>query len=360
MKRLFTILGLMAALTLSAQAPQGQNANQGQQPRPRFERPAKGTLYDYPNAHDPVVAECDGRYYVFTTGMGCMSSDDMKTWRLEDPVHTDAPEWAQKKGWRGTPWAPDIQYHNGLWYMYYSYSGFGKNRSAIGVMTNKTLNPESPDFKWEDQGMIVESVPGRDEWNAIDANMIVDEEGTGWLVFGSFWRGIKMFKLDETLTKMADPQEWYPVARRPEGTAKDIAGKDDGLRPDPRGTDFDAGNGALEAPFIFRHGNYYYLFVSFDLCCRGANSTYNVVVGRSEKVTGPYIDADGRDMMVSGGTLVAKGNDQFSAVGHCAVATLGGKDYMYMHGYDKDYNFQSKLLIREITWTPDGWPTIEL
>ena len=270
-KRILPILGLLLSVSLSAQRG----------------GPEPGTVVEYPDAHDPVAAFCDGRYYVFTTGLGCMSSEDLQTWRIEPRVLSETPQWAADKGFRWMPWAPDIQYHNGLWYLYYSYSVFGRNISAIGCATNKTLNPKSPDFKWEDQGMIVESIPGRDEWNAIDANMIVDENGTGWLCFGSFWRGIKMFKLDETMTKMAEPQEWYPLCRRPEGTTKDIAGKDDGIKRDPRGPDFDPGNGAVEAPFIFRHGKYYYLFVSYDLCCRGKNSTYNVVVGRSEKVMGP-------------------------------------------------------------------------
>ena len=344
LRKLFVAAGLLAALTLSAQ-PRGT---------------AAGTLFEDPDAHDPVAAFCDGRYYVFTTGLTVMSSDDMKHWRFEQRVLPETPQWAVEKGFRGMPWAPDIQFINGNWSLYYSYSRFGKNTSAIGVAVNKTLNPESPDFKWEDQGMIVESIPGRDEWNAIDANVILDEDGTGWLCFGSFWRGIKMFKLDETYTRMAEPQEWYPLCRRPDGTAKDIAGKDDGLRPDPRGTDFDAGNGAVEAPFIFRHGGYYYLFVSYDLCCRGQNSTYNVVVGRSEKVTGPYIDRDGVSLMYGGGTVVAKGNERYAGVGHSATVTFGGEDYLFMHGYDGQADYRSKLLVRKISWTPDGWPEIRL
>ena len=212
----------------------------------------------------------------------------------------------------------------------------------------------------EDQGMIVESIPGRDEWNAIDANMIVDENGVGWLSFGSFWRGIKIFRLDETMTRMAEPQEWYPICRRPEGTTKDIAGKDDGIPLDPRGTDYDPGNGAVEAPFIFRHGGYYYLFVSYDLCCRGEKSTYNVVVGRSEKVTGPYLDKNGVSLMNGGGTVVAAGNGRYAGMGHCAVVRFGDKDYMFMHGYDSEHEYRSKLMVEEIEWTSDGWPVIKL
>lgn len=322
--------------------------------------PSRGSEFEYPDAHDPVAALCDGRYYVFTTGMGIMSSADMKTWRFEGRVLESIPQWAADKGFRGMPWAPDVQFINGEYYVYYSYSKFGKNISAIGVATNKTLNPSSPDYKWEDHGMIVESVPGRDEWNAIDANVILDENGTGWLAFGSFWRGLKMFKLDDTFMRIAEPQEWYPICRRPEGTTKNIAGGDDGLSLDPRGSDFDAGNGAVEAPFIFRHGGHYYLFASYDLCCRGAKSTYKVVVGRSDKVTGPYYDKDGNSLMDGGGTIVVQGNERFPGVGHCAVVNFGGQDYMFMHGYDKQHDYRSKLLIREVNWSTDGWPEVAL
>ena len=344
LKKTLVALGLLAVLTLSAQ-PRG---------------PVRGTVVENPDAHDPVAAFCDGRYYVFTTGLTVMSSADLEHWRFEERVLPDTPQWAKDKGFRGMPWAPDIQFINGKWYLYYSYSHFGKNISAIGVATNKTLNPDSPDFKWEDQGMIVESIPGRDEWNAIDANVIVDGEGTGWLCFGSFWRGIKMFKLDGTFTRMAEPQEWYPLCRRPEGTAPIIAGGADGLQLDPRGSDFDAGNGAVEAPFLFRHGGYYYLFVSYDLCCRGKNSTYNVVVGRSEKVMGPYIDKDGVSLMQGGGTVVAKGDERYAGMGHCAVVTFGGQDYMFLHGYDGLADYRSKLLVGKISWTADGWPELQL
>ena len=323
-------------------------------------RSPESVEFEYPDAHDPVAAFCDGRYYVFTTGMGIMSSDDLMHWRFEGRVLEETPGWAADKGFRGMPWAPDVQFHDGLYYVYYSYSHFGRNLSAIGVATNKTLNPESPDYRWEDRGMIIESVPGRDEWNAIDANVIVDENGTGWLAFGSFWRGIKMFRLDETMTRIAEPQEWYPLCRRPEGTTKKVSGGEDGIEHDPRGRDFDPGDGAVEAPFIFRHGDWYYLFVSYDLCCRGAASTYNVVVGRAAEVTGPYLDREGKSLMDGAGTVVARGNGRYSGVGHCAVVNFDGKDYMFMHGYDKEYDYRSKLLIREISWTPDGWPEIRL
>ena len=345
-----TIAALCFAVILSAQPQQRQR----RAPQPT----------DYPGAHDPVVAFCDGKYYVFTTGfrVGVMESEDMKVWTPIGSVLEETPEWAQKyaPGYRGHTWAPDIFYHNGTWYLYYSCSAFGKNTSAIGVATNKTLNPKSPDFKWVDQGEVIHSIPGRDNWNAIDPNVAVDENGVGWMTFGSFWGGIKMVKLDETLTRIAQPEEWYGLCYRPKGTLPSYDEPDTAIKPDPRGEIYDPGEGAVEAPFLFKKGDYWYLFVSYDLCCRGEKSTYKVVVGRSEKITGPYYDKKGVSLMEGGGTIVVEGNKQYAGVGHSATATFNGKDYLFFHGYDMTRASQAHLLIREISWTEDLWPKVTL
>jgi arabinan endo-1,5-alpha-L-arabinosidase len=318
---------------------------------------------DYPQAHDPVAAFCDGRWYLFATGFGVdiLVSDDLKTWDYSGRVFDKAPEWAvgTVPGYRGHTWAPDILYHDGLYYLYYSCSSFGKNDSAIGVATNRTLNPDSPDYKWEDHGCLVRSVAGRDLWNAIDPNVVIDRDGNGWLSFGSFWGGIKLARLDASLTRLAEPQEWYPLCRRPEGTAEDTSQTDDAIKADPRGSDFDPGNGAVEAPFIVYRDGYYYLFVSYDLCCRGAKSTYKVVCGRAKEVTGPYLDASGIPLMQGGGTLVVGGNDRYPGAGHCAVVQKDGRDVMLFHAYDRDNGYDSRLLVRDVVWK-DGWPLVKL
>jgi len=211
-----------------------------------------------PVVHDPVMIRQDSTYYIFCTGWGIsvLSSKDMKHWKQQSPVFAKAPEWAVQTipGFRGHIWAPDISYHNGQYYLYYAASAFGKNTSAIGVATNKTLDTTSKDFKWVDHGKVVQSVPNRDMWNAIDPNLIVDEGNTPWLVFGSFWNGIKMVKLNSDLLTIAQPEQWYTVASR----------KRDYILPDSV-----AGDAAIEGPFIFKKDKYYYLFVSFDYCCRG-------------------------------------------------------------------------------------------
>lgn len=317
-----------------------------------------------PPAHDPVAIQCDGTWYLFCTGNGVsiFTSSDREHWEYAGRVFDNPPQWALETvpGYRGHTWAPDIYHHNGLYYLYYSCSSFGKNDSAIGVATNRTLNPASEDYRWEDQGCVVRSVAGRDLWNAIDPNLFVDEDNTPWLSFGSFWGGIKMVRLDQTLTRVAEPQEWYPLCRRPEGTAEDTSATDEAIKADPRGTDFNPGNGAVEAPFIVKRNGYYYLFVSYDLCCRGARSTYKVVAGRSRKVTGPYLDKDGVSLMEGGGTPVLVGNERYPGVGHCAVVPTEEGDQLFFHCYDKEMNYNSHLLTRPLRWDRDGWPLVTL
>ena len=312
-----------------------------------------------PPAHDPVAIQCEGTWYLFCTGFGIhiFTSDDQVNWSFAGQVFDTLPQWALDSvpGYRGHTWAPDIYYYEGSYYLYYSCSSFGKNDSAIGVAVNKTLNPASPDYKWEDKGCVVRSVGGRDNWNAIDPNLFVEEDGTAWLSFGSFWDGLKLVKLDETLTRPAEPQVWYPLCTRPEGTAEDTSKTDDAIKADPRGKAFDPGNGAVEAPFIVKHDGWYYLFASYDLCCRGPKSTYKVVCGRAREVTGPYEDKEGRLLLEGGGTIVVSGNEQYPGVGHCAVVG----DKLFFHAYDRKFNYNAHLLIRPIDWT-GGWPQVTL
>ncbi|MFV0366444.1 MAG: family 43 glycosylhydrolase, partial [Mangrovibacterium sp.] len=120
------------------------------------------------------------------------------------------------------------------------------------------------------------------------------------------------------------------------------------------------GGNAIEAPFVFKKGKYYYLFASIDYCCKGVHSSYKMIVGRSKKLDGKFIDAMGVDMATRGGTLVLEGNADWHGVGHNAVATFNGKDYLVFHGYDAHDEGRPKLIIKEISWNKDGWPTVEL
>lgn len=310
-------------------------------PRPRFEFEAS-----YPDVHDPVLAFEDGVYYMFTTGfgIGMMSSTDMVNWKQEKAPLDPIPEWPKEPvpAYGGHTWAPDIIKVGDKWYLYYSCSTFYKNISAIGVAVNKTLNPNSPDYKWEDLGMVIKSVPGESDFNAIDPNVIIDKKGNPWMTFGSFWDGIQIVKLKKDM-------------KTPAGEPKTIARR----RPAAKVAHFQetANNNAIEAPFIAYHDGYYYLFVSYDFCCKGLSSNYKIAVGRSKSVDGPYFDAQGKDMAKTGGTILAGESGKYAGVGHCGVYEFDGKWYVVAHGYDKMRRGASKLYLREIKWV-DGWPVI--
>lgn len=310
---------------------------------------AQDSLQQNIPVHDPVMTRQDGIYYLFATGNGISrwSSKDMKNWKKEKPVFSAPPAWAVQAvpGFKGHIWAPDIFYFNGLYHLYYSISTFGKNRSCIGLATNKTLHPASPDYQWTDHGKIIESVPGRDEWNAIDPNLVLDENQQPWLTFGSFWNGLKLVKLSDNAQEIAqDPQRWYTIASAPQHQPGD----------EPAAT-----NKAIEAPFIFKKGNYYYLFASYDYCCKAEKSTYKMRVGRSEQLTGPYLDKDQKPMTKGGGSLILEGDTQWYGVGHNAVCTFDGKDFLIFHGYDASDKGRSKLRIEELTWDTGNWPIVK-
>jgi arabinan endo-1,5-alpha-L-arabinosidase len=325
--------------------------------------------------HDPVMAKEGNTYYAFGTGISVASSTDMKTWTPQPPVFATAPAWAATiaEGGGRRQWAPDIYRHNNRWYLYYSISAFGRNTSAIGVASTPTLNPNAPGFGWTDHGMVVQSVPGRDMWNAIDPQVTHDAQGRPWLLFGSFWGGLKITRLKDSLTALSDPQEWHTIAARErywrldERDAGDAANpqlKYDSLYPpNVMATTRNMMNGSIEAPFVFRKGDWYYLFVSWDRCCRGVESTYKVVVGRSKEITGPYLDKEGQRMDHGGGSAVVGDyftSARFAAGGHNSVYTLDGKDFFVMHAYDRNDQGRSKLVIREIEWDAGGWPVVWL
>ena len=339
----------------------------------------------HPAVHDPVMALGeDGRYYIFSTGMGIsvMSSSDLEVWRKEKPVFgREDLQWAHDsiKGFRGHVWAPDICRRDGKWWLYYSCSTFGKNRSAIGVATNKTLDPTSPNYKWEDLGPVIVSHPHKDKWNAIDPNIITDHEtGEEYLTFGSFWDGIQLVPLQDGRIKTEGGKQVRPktIARRiaikRAGTATVPDGSPSGLTRDDTeagaphdhepgkaadGVKGEKPENAIEAPFIIYNEGYYWLFVSWDYCCRGKNSTYRTVYGRSRSITGPYLDMAGKDMAQGGGTLLIGPSDEFYGIGHCSVyrvVRLENEWYFVAHAYDASKNGNAHLFMKKLTFSTDG------
>jgi arabinan endo-1,5-alpha-L-arabinosidase len=247
-------------------------------------------------------------------------------------VFDAVPEWVLKEipGARGI-WAPDISYVHGKYLLYYAVSTFGSNHSVIGLMTNETLNPDSPKYCWVDEGLVIRSTR-EDDWNAIDPNLVVDANGDMWLAFGSFWGGIKMRKLDLKTGKLSqeDSTLFSLASRRP-------------LEPP-----------AIEAPFIVRHEKYYYLFVSFDFCCRGKDSSYKIMVGRSSKVVGPYLDREGNALMSGGGTLMMAGGSMWRGPGGQSVLLSSESDLLVFHAYSASTG-KPALQISTIVWE-NGWP----
>jgi arabinan endo-1,5-alpha-L-arabinosidase len=288
------------------------------------------------NVHDPCIIKHDDFYYIFSTGPGIpiRRSTDLKHWNTVGHVFANPPSWTFEKvpGFKGHIWAPDIHLVNGKYYLYYSISTFGSMGSCIGLAINRSLDPKNSDYQWVDQGVVVQSVAGRDDWNAIDPNLAQDELGSYWLSFGSYWTGIKLFKIDPNTGKPEEtPLNLISLARRTKPTA-------------------------IEAPFIVRHDGFYYLFVSFDQCCKGADSTYKIMVGRSKRIQGPYTDRSGQAMVDGGGTLVLAGHDDCRGPGHNSVLKDGNEHWLVHHMYDAANDGRRTLQIRPIIWAEDGWP----
>jgi arabinan endo-1,5-alpha-L-arabinosidase len=298
---------------------------------------------DLSPVHDPCMIKGEGLYHVFCTsqmreGKGLIhwrTSPDMLNWTYKGSVITAFPHWVidEIPDTRGA-WAPDISYVNGRYHLYYSASLFGKNHSVIGLLTTPTLDTAHPDFGWKDEGLVVRSREG-DRYNAIDPNHVVDADGRHWLSFGSFWSGLQLVELD-------------PATGRPKTGVgiKRIAG-----RSQP---------GAIEAPFIFRRDDWYYLVAAYDFCCRGVDSSYYTCIGRSKTISGPYVDDVGKKLTDGGGKVLLKAGegDRFKGPGGASVYEENGAYFIVYHAYDAEKNGKPVLRIQNLGWTADGWPNV--
>lgn len=288
--------------------------------------------------HDPAYAVSDGTQYVYSTGNASVadggvqirSSSDGTAWRYRGEVWTEKPVWLEE----AVPgvsnlWAPELIEHEGIWYLYYSASTFGSNTSVIALATNTTLDPDDPDYAWIDRGQVVASTRG-DDFNAIDPAVVVDAAGDPWMAFGSFWSGIRMVALEWPDGLRADAQEPLRLADR-------------GVPPN-----------AVEAPYIIERDGDYFLFVSFDSCCQALDSTYRVVVGRADEVTGPYVDRDGIPLLNGGGTTVLD-TDGDVHVGPGGQSVADGT--LAVHYYDRRLDGAFQLALLPLQWDAEGWPT---
>ncbi|MCA9263197.1 MAG: arabinan endo-1,5-alpha-L-arabinosidase [Planctomycetales bacterium] len=285
--------------------------------------------------HDPSsIVKCEQQYWFFATGNGISTwhSRDLRAWQRGPRVFRTIPAWVTDvvPSQRGHFWAPDVIHHNDRYWVYYSVSSFGLNTSAIALVSTKTLDPQSPSYVWTDHGIVIQS-DGENDYNTIDPAVIATDTGELWMAFGSYWSGLKLVQLDpKTGKRIAADSPLYS----------------------------NASHEAIEAPHIYLHDGYFYLFVNWDTCCRGVESTYNIRVGRSRTITGPYVDREGVDLLDGGGTLLLTTEGPFIGPGHANVFRDGERYWLSCHYYDGTERGRSRLAIRPLTWSEDGWPIL--
>ncbi len=328
-------IALMARTPLHAQTPSVENfTNTSSSLEARAKMAGFGSRDVH--VHDPsTIVKCGNEFWVFYTGRGVPSfhSSDLVKWEPGPRVFTNAPAWTDQAvpAHRGAFfWAPDIIHLGDRYLLYYAVSTFGKRVSAIGLATNPTLDPTDPKYQWTDCGLVIQSAETND-FNTIDPAITQDAEGNLWMAFGSFWSGIKLIQLDPNTGKRIAPDSpMYSLAH----------------------------NDTIEASYIYRHDDFYYLFVNWGLCCRGAKSTYEIRVGRSKKITGPYADSNGVDLMREGGNQFLKTDGPFIGPGHAGIIVENGTNWLSCHFYDGTRNGLSALAIRPLQWNASGWPEV--
>jgi arabinan endo-1,5-alpha-L-arabinosidase len=299
---------------------------------------------------DPSIIRQGSSYYAFATDviglpagnyLPIRCSQDKMNWTACASIFSSAmPAWVVAKvpGIVGL-WAPDISFFNGLYHVYYAGSTLGSQRSVIGLVTNTTLDPADPAYRWVDQGEVLESAPG-DDFNAIDPNIFIDTDSSVWITYGSYWSGIKQRQIDPaTGMLLASNTTRYNLATRP------------GVPENP-----------IEGPSLVRHGNYYYLFVSIDFCCTPSYVTdnYKEAVGRSSSPHGPFVDEMGTPMMNGGATVLLKADAAWNAPGG-GTAYLdpgNGDSLIIFHALDMSRSGAQWMWIKNLAWTND-WPVIE-
>lgn len=266
--------------------------------------------------HDPsTIVQCNGKYYLWGTGGGALVSEDGWTWQ--------AGTRAIRSGM-----APDLIRVGDRYYMYVARNIGAQPRADVNMISTRSLDPSSPDYRWEEGGVVASS-DGVEDCNAIDPGAFLDPtDGKMWLVYGSYFGYIRLVQLDPKTGKRIDPND------KPVNIAINC-----------------------EASILIYRDGWYYLLATHGSCCRGANSGYNIRVGRSRKVTGPFLDHMGMDMIKGGGKLFLGSGGRVVGPGHFGLIDLGEGVQRFSCHYeaDLDRGGASVLGIRPLLWK-DGWP----
>ncbi len=295
--------------------------------------PAADHLTGDTEIHDPSsIVKCGDRYWVFGTGRGIISrySTNLVDWNSGPSVFTNLPAWANAwvPGHRGRFWAPDVVQLRDRYLLYYSVSTWGSRQSGIGLATTRSLDPRSPEYRWEDHGPVFQTTTN-DVFNAIDPSVMLDRDDRLWMAFGSYWSGIKLVELNpETGLRLATNSPVHSLAW----------------------------NESIEAAGLLRRGDDYFLFVNWGQCCRGTNSTYEIRVGRSKAITGPYLDKAGVDLAQKGGSVFLSTVGNYIGPGHAAFIGRGGTTWMSYHYYNPARDGRGTLDLLPLRWDAQGWP----
>jgi len=279
------------------------------------------------SAPDPTIIRAnDGYFYLYATenvhNVPIYRSADMVDWKFVGTAFTDAtrPQWNPK----GNIWAPDINYINGKYVLYYAKSEWGGEWTCgIGVAT-----ADKPEGPFTDHGSLFISKDIGVQ-NSIDEFFIRDN-GHNYLFWGSF-RGIYGIELT-----------------------------DDGLKVKPGAEKRQVAGTFMEATYIHKHDGYYYLFGSAGSCCEGNKSTYRVTYGRSKSLFGPYVDKKGRSLMDNHYETLIRGNEQVAGPGHNAeiITDDNGSDWITYHGFSRSDPGAGRLVwMDRVEWI-DGWPHV--
>jgi len=287
--------------------------------------------------HDPVMISDSNYYYVFHTGRGITikRSEDRHQWVDYGRVflYEELPAWHKDDipKQNGHLWAPDIHYRDGKYHLYYSVSAWMDFKSSIGYATNTTLDKENPEYKWEDKGKVIDFRNGGEGVNVIDPNVFVDDDGRVWLYYGSYKAGLRLVELDPVTGKLKTE--------------------------DPEVIILTTGLG--EGVYLLKRGVYYYIFASRGICCKGLDSNYQVVMGRSSDLHGPFLNREGESWVDNKYSLLLEGDYEEPGRGHNGFFTEGDTTFIVYHAYTRSEGGRPVMNIKPLFIDEKGWPVME-